>query len=377
MEQSPRRKESGRIRAFRPALGAREAAAVRDAVRGGWLGTGIYTRLFEARLAEVLGARASLATNSGTAALHVALRALDVEGGEVVTTPVTSVATNHAILYNRARPVFCDVERETGNIDPGRLEALVTRRTKAIVVVHLGHACDMDPILSTARRFGVPVVEDACACLAAGGFYKNRPLGTLGDAGTFSFGRFKGLTTIDGGALVHRRAALRPRLERLRRLGHAGDERGLRAAADGVTELGFHYRMNDLCAALGLAQLERRGELEARLDRVLARYRRLLSGVPFLRWPRTEPYSRGARAYAAVEVLGGRRPALRRHMAAHGIELNDVLYPSHLYALYRPFHRALPEAEAYCARTLHLPYYPDLKDAEIDRIAEVVRRFKG
>jgi perosamine synthetase len=146
---------------------------------------------------------------------------------------------------------------------------------------------------------------------------------------------------------------------------------------EGVTELGFHYRMNDLAAALGLVQLKRQGELLGRLDGVLERYRaglddsRLVSPVP------DRPYAGGTRAYAAFRVPGGRRDALRRHLAANGVQVNDNPYPSHLYGLYAPHRRSLPAAEAFCAEALHLPYYPDLKDEETDRIVELVRRFKG
>lgn len=365
------------IRAFLPALGDREAAALKEAVASGWLGTGIYTRLFEARLCREIGAPLALATNSGTAALHLALKVLGVEGGEVVTTPVTSVATNHAILYNRAAPVFCDVEPETGNIDPARIPALLSRRTRAIVAVHLGQACDMDAVLAVARRRGIPVLEDACACPAVGGYYKDRPLGTLGDIGAFSFGRFKGITTLDGGALVYAREEWRARLTKLRRLGHAQDEEGMAEGPAGVEELGFHYRMNDLAAVLGLTQLQRREELQRRLDSVLARYRSGLSGLGLLEFIAAKPYSRGTAGYAAVRVLGGRRDALRRFLRDNGVQANDRLYPSHLYGLYRPFRRRLPAAERFCSETLHLPYYPDLRGAQVDRIIEVIRRFKG
>ncbi|MBI3553932.1 MAG: DegT/DnrJ/EryC1/StrS family aminotransferase [Elusimicrobia bacterium] len=347
-----------------------------QALTSEWLGTGIYTRLFESRLAREVGRPIALATNSGTAALHLALKALGVEGGEVVTTPVTSVATNHAILYNSALPVFCDVEPRTGNIDPGRIEALLTPRTRAIVAVHLGHACDMDAILEIARRRKLPVVEDACACHAVGGFYKDRPLGSLGQIGAFSFGRFKGLSTLDGGALVFGRAAWRERLSRLRRLGHREDEGGMAAGPAGVEELGYHYRMNDLAAAIGLSQLGRRRAIQDRLDAVLARYREGLSGASFLEMPEPLAYSRGVRAYAAVKVSGGRRDALRRYLADGGVQVNDCLYPNHLYKLYKPYARSLPAAEKFCAQTLHLPFYPGLRDQEIDRVLQLVRDFR-
>ena len=367
----------GLIRAFQPCLGPAESAALKAALESGWLGTGIYTRLFEARLAKEAGRRLALATNSGTAALHLALQVLDVEGGEVVTTPVTNVATGHAILYNRAAPVFCDVDPETGNIDPGLIPGLLSRRTKAIVVVHLGQACDMDAVLAVARARRIPVVEDACACAAVGAFYKGRPLGSLGDIGAFSFGRFKSLTTLDGGALVLDRKPWHERLCRLRRLGLAEDEGGMAKGPGGVSELGFHYRMNDLAAVLGLTQLQRREALQARLSRILARYSEGLRDVPFLETIALKPFCSGIAGHAAVKVLAGRRDPLRRFLQKSGIQLNDSLFPCHRYALYRPFRRRLPAAERFCGQTLQLPYHPALRDAEVDRILDAIHGFKG
>ena len=297
---------------------------------------------------------------------------LEVEGGEVITTPVTSVATNHAILYNRAVPVFCDVEPETGNIDPAKAAALIGPRTRAIVAVHLGHACDMDALLEAARRRRIPVLEDACACHAAGGSYKGRPLGTLGAAGCFSFGRFKGLTTLDGGAVAHANAQWRDRLDRLRRLGYAADG----GAMGDVEELGYHYRMNDLAAVVGLSQLRRREALQRRCDEILARYRSGVRGLSFMSPLESKPYSRGVRAYAGFRVAGGRFSKLRRFLSDNGVEVNDPLFPNHRYALYRRYARRLPEAERFCAETLHLPYYPGLRDEEIDRILELLHRFE-
>jgi dTDP-4-amino-4,6-dideoxygalactose transaminase len=233
----------------------------------------------------------------------------------------------------------------------------------------------MDALIEIARRRRLRLVEDACACHAVGGAYKGRPLGSMGDAGCFSFGRFKGLSTLEGGALVFSREAWRERLARLRRLGHKEEDGAMAEGPDGVSELGFHYRMSDLAAAVGLSQLKRRAEIQARLDEVLARYREGLRGLPWLRLPAPKPYSAGVRGYAAVRVLGGRRDALRRRLLERGVQVNDSLYPSHLYRLYRPFRRRLPRAERFCEETLHLPYYPDLTGAEIDRVVDEVRRF--
>ena len=351
---------------------------MREAIASQWLGTGIYTRLFESALARETGMPMALATNSGTAALHLALKVLGVEGGEVITTPVTSPATNHAILYNGADPVFCDIEADTGNIDPTKIEALITPKTRAIVAVHLGHACDMDSLLAVARRHRLSVLEDVCANHAVGGLYKDRPLGSMSDIACFSFGRFKALTTLDGGAVAFDRPGWRDRLVSLRRLGHREEEGGMARGPRGLSELGYHYRMNDLAAAMGLTQLERKESILRRLDAIHDRYRQGLAGLSFLEFPRPKPYSRGLRSHAVVKALRGRGPALRRHLTGHGIETNDWFYPNHLFDLYKPYRRGrLPVAERYCEEMTHLPFYPDLKDAEVDRVVSVVRRFRA
>lgn len=363
------------IRSFKPSLGAPESRALGAAFESGWTGTGIYTRLFESRLAGAVGTGRVLAVNSGTAALHLALKALDVEGGEVVTTPVTSVATAHAVLYNRARPVFCDVEPETGNIDARLLAPLINKRTRAILVVHFGGACDLDAVMDLARRKGLPVVEDACACHPLGGAHRGRPLGTIGTFGTFSFGRFKGLTTVDGGALVFSKEGLRSRLEALRRLGHKSDGEGMAGGPDGVEELGYHFRMNDVAAVIGMTQLQRWEKLSSRLKGLERRYAAGLEGLAWARPPAPRAYSQGVRGPFGVLVPARRRAALRAWLRRGGVQTEDGLTPCHLYKLYRPYRRSLPEAERFCAEWQPLPFYPELKDGEVDRVTDLMKKF--
>lgn len=363
----------GPIPFCRPALGEAELAALREAFASGWVGTGIFTRLFERRFAQFAGARYAAGTNSGTAALQLALTLAGAEGGEVVSSPLTNVATSHAILQARAVPVFCDVDPATGTIDPKRIAELLTPRTRAIVAVHLhGHPCDMDPILALARGRGIPVVEDACQ--AVEGFYRGRPLGTLGAAGCFSFGRFKSLTTVDGGALVHGREDWVARLGRLRRLGHAPDAAGFTAAPEGIAELGWHNRLNDVAAALGLAQLERWETLKARLDALAARYRAGLAGLPGLSLPKDRSHARSGYSHFALRCRDGRKDELLARLRAGGVGSEDWLYPNHLYALYRPYARPLPVAERLWKEFLYLPFYPELTDGEADRVIELLRR---
>ncbi|OGR60121.1 MAG: hypothetical protein A2X36_12095 [Elusimicrobia bacterium GWA2_69_24] len=363
------------IPGFKPALSRAESAALAQAFASGWVGTGLYAKLFERQFAAFAGARFATGTNSGTAALHLALRAAGVEGGEVITTPLTNAATSHAILYNRAAPVFCDVEAETGNIDPGKIESLITPRTRAIVAVHLhGRAAAMDAILALARRRRLRVVEDACQALR--GTFRGRPLGTLGDFGCFSFGRAKSLTTVQGGAIVAREKRWIPLLRRLCRLGYS--EEGESVSEPGlIRELGFHCGLGDTAAAIGLAQLERWGAIEARLRALTARYRRGLAGLPWLRLPESAPGSEPGWSHFAVRTAPGRRDRLARWLQGRGIGAEVWLYPNHFYILYKPYRKKLPVAERLWREFWSLPFYPALRDEEADRVADAIRRFKA
>lgn len=362
------------VAAFKPDLTRAESRALAQAIDSGWVGSGVYVRLFESRLASALGSGRAVAVTSGTAALHVVMNALGVEGGEVITTPLTSPATNHAILYNRAVPVFCDVDPDTGTIDPALAARLVTRRTKAIVAVHFnGHPCDMDPLLALARARGLPLIEDAAAALPFDGHHRGRRLGTMGDAGCFSFSR-KNFTTLDGGAVFCANAKLASRVTRLRNLGQRDSKRPEDRGPD-LDELGFPYRMNDLAAAMGLSQLDRWEATLARLRTLDATYRRALEESPKLSAPGEKPGTARSLSSFPVRIRAG-KDRLRAFLAARGVRTDDWLRPNHLLPLYRPYRRRLPAAECLAEELLYLPFYPGLTDAEAAKVAEALRAFR-
>ena len=206
------------IPVFKPNYGDEEMAHVRESIHSGWVGLGPKVAEFERRFAAYIGVPHMVGLVSGTAALDLAMLLADVKGREVITTPLTFVSTNHAILYHGGTPVFCDLDPDTLNIDASRVEALITPKTRAIMTVHYGgHACDMDPILELAARHRLVVVED-CAH-ATGGSYKGRRLGSLGDYGCFSFHAVKNLAMGEGGAISTRSEVEDARLRRLRWLG--------------------------------------------------------------------------------------------------------------------------------------------------------------
>lgn len=366
---------SAAIAAFKPPLTQAEAGAVAEAIASGWAGTGVYVRLFERRLAQAAGTAHALATSSGTAALHLALKVLDLEGSEVITTPLTYPAPNHAILYNRAIPVFCDVEEDTGNLDPRRAAELVTPRTRAILAVHFnGHPCDMDALLALARERGLAVVEDAGASLPLGGLYRGRALGSLGDLACFSLGR-KNFSTMDGGAVAHRNPEWAARLRRLRNLGQEEGEDPTQRPGE-IAELGFPYRMNDLAAAMGLSQFERWEAVSARLAKTERLYREGLQGLPGFELPAQKPYARRSLSCFALRVRSG-KDGLRAFLLKRGIRTDAWLHPNHLFPLYKPYRRRLPAAERLAQELLYLPFYPGLKDEEAQRVVEAARAFRS
>lgn len=368
--QAPR----ARIPLIRPALGQAEAAALSEAVASGWLGTGVFTRLFETRFAAFAGGSHCVALSSGTAALQLALEAAGARGGEVITTPLTDVATAHAILHVGAKPVFCDVDPLRGLLDPDAAAAARTSRTRAVIAVHLGgHPCDMDALAAVTRGRGIALIEDCC--VAVGGFYKGRPLGTLGDAGAFSFSRHKAPTAIDGGAILVRRASWRRRLARLCRMGI--EERGDGPRPGDVRRLGWRSRMSDLSAVVGLAQLARWRTLSESLKRQSRSYRAAMDGHALLCPPEDAPWGQRGLSQYTLTVLDGRGAALVRHLRAHGVEAAQRIYPSHLYSLYRPWRRRLPNAERLWKGLVNLPFSPALTAEETARVAQALRAFGG
>jgi perosamine synthetase len=305
-----------------------------------------------------------------------------VAGHEVITTPMTFVSTNHAILYNNAIPVFADIQPDTLNIDPAQAERKVTKRTRAIVIVHFGgHACDMDAILEIADRHGLIVIED-CAH-AAGGMFKNRPLGGIGDYGCFSFHAVKNLATGDGGMVTTKNADLDARLRRLRWLGISKGtwdrtERVGYSWEYDVDEIGFKCHMNDIAAALGLAQFERLAELNARRRALVRRYQAELADLAWIELPVEKAQVSSAWHNYVLKVLNpADRDPLIDFLRVNGIATGVHYIPNHLYKVYKPYVSSpLPVAESVWKRLVTLPLFPDLTDQEHELIVKTVHRYE-
>lgn len=370
------------IPVFKPSYGEEELEALREPFQSGWIGMGPKTKKFEEKFAEFIGVPYAVGVNSATAALHLALKLSDIESKEVITTPMTFISTNHAILYNGGIPVFADIEPDTLNIDIEDVKRKITDRTRAIMVVHYGgHACDMEAILDMAKEHGLIVVED-CAH-ACGGKYLMQALGSLGDFGCFSFHAVKNLPTGDGGMITTRGEQADARLRKLRWLGitrgtwDRSEREGYSWEYD-VAELGFKCHMNDITAAIGLVQLAKLEQTNGRRRYLAERYTSLLSDIEWIETPVEKDYAHSAWHNYVIKVKNpANRNPLMDHLKAQEISTGMHYIPNHLYQMYKPYVKGpLPVAESVWRRLITLPLYPDLTDKQQDMIIDAIRSYR-
>lgn len=368
---------------FHHDLGQAELAAVAEVLRGSHLTTGETVALFERRFADYLGCRHALGLTSCTGGLHMSLLALGIgPGDEVITTPMTFIASSTAILEAGATPVFVDVERDTGLLDPKRIASALTPRTRAILPVHLyGQMCDMRAIRAIADRHGLAVVEDAAHCIE--GIRDGIRPGQLGDTACFSFYATKNMTCGEGGAVVTNDDGLLAKL-RLLRL-HGMTKTAADRAREGykhwdMTVLGWKYNMDNIQAALLLPQLDRlESNWQRRKDRT-DRYEQLLAGVAGLTWPRTASACKHAHHLFPIWV-DGMRDAVVQSLHDRGVSVMVNYRAMHLLTYFRETmnHKrgAFPNAEHIGDSTLSLPLYPIMPLEHVERVAAILRESLG
>ena len=327
------------------------------------------TAQFEKDFAKYCGAEHCVGFNSGTSALHIALMLLNVgHGDEVISTPMTFVATSWAISYVGAKPVYVDIDDATFNLDPNLIEKAITPRTKAIMPVHLyGHPFDIDPILTICRKHKLPLVEDAAQ--AHGAKFKGKTIGTFGEISCFSFYPGKNLGACgEGGALVTNSAAFAARARSLREHGST-----VRYYHD---EVGFNYRMEGIQGATLGVKLKHLDKWTAERRRVAKRYTELLADTP-LKLPRQADWAEAV--WHLYVVRHPRRDDLKKHLEANGVGCAlHYPVPLHLqkcYASLRYKPGDFPIAEKAANECLSLPMYAELTDAQIQRVAEVIKDF--
>lgn len=359
----------------RPLIGEREKELVAETLDSRMLALGPRLPEFEAALAARVGAAHVSAVSSGTAALHLAIRACGVERGDrVVTTPFSFVASANCLLYEGAEPAFCDIDPRTLNADPAAAAAAVDERTTGLLPVHIfGYPADMPAFERLAAERGLWIVEDACEALGA--VHADGPaVGARGNLATFGFYPNKQLSTGEGGALVSPSAEVKQRVDSERNQGRAPDLGWL-----DHDRLGFNYRLSDVACALGLAQLERLDAMLADRVRVAGLYGEALSGVEGLELPC--PDREGDRRSWFVYVVqlppGVDRDETVRAMRERGIDTKPYLPAIHLMSFYRERfgHREgeFPVCEQVAARSLALPFFPELTEGEVTRVAQSLR----
>jgi dTDP-4-amino-4,6-dideoxygalactose transaminase len=368
---------------FVPHVGDDEIAAVAAVMRSGWLANGPRTALFEERVAALVGAPAAVATASGTSGLSVALHAIGAgPGDEVITSPISCIASVNAVVAAGATPVLVDVRPDTLTIDPERVGEAITSRTVAIVPVHYaGHPGDVDAIAAIAGRYGLAVLDDAAHALGA--THNGRPVGSTADLTVFSFSATKLITTGEGGMVVGRpdlvaAGRIYANLGADRRAVEPTPSRPL-SWAD-VTAPGLKLAMCDVSASIGLAQLDQLPAFMGRRRAIAARYNRAFADVPGLQPPRplpgVEPAWHLYTLRVTPKILGVDRDEFLRRVLASGGTAAKQFKPAHhepyLRDLLGDLTNQLPITERESARNLSLPMYPGLTDRDVDVVTAAV-----
>lgn len=374
-------KDAMKIPLSRPDVTALERKYVQEVLNTPDLSLGPLLPKFESVFAEYIGTKHAVAVNSGTSGLHVAVKAAGIkEGDAVITTPFSFIASANCILFERARPVFVDIDPVTYNMDTGRIEDAIAglkRRgaggARAVLPVHVfGRPCEMEPLMEVAGRHGLPVIEDACEALGA--TYRGRKAGAFGKAGVFAFYPNKQVTTGEGGMVVTDDDEIARHCRSLRNQGRGEDGAWL-----SHERLGYNYRLSDINCALGLAQMERIEDILARRSGVARMYGERLRDVEQIHPPAGQE---GMSWFVYVVRLADRysrddRDGILQGLRAAGIGCNNYFSPIHL----QPFYRELfgfkkgdfPVTEHVSERTIALPFYNDLREEQIDYTIETLK----
>lgn len=369
----------------RQSVDASDVEAVARVLLGEWLTTGPTVTEFEEAVARQGGVARAVSCTSGTAALHIAYAAAGVgPGDEVVTTPMTFVATASCALALGATVRFADIQDDTANLDAAAASAELTERTKVVAAVdYAGHPVDADALMAVTRDAGVLLLEDAAHSI--GSTYKGRPVGSLADLTTFSFFPTKNMTTAEGGAVLSPDAELVRRAHQFHFIGLERDRSRMRYPDEGpwhqeVHEWGLNYRLPDVLAALGLSQLARLEAFKQRRDEVFTRYQEGLAGVDGVRLPSRRDDVDPIWHLYPLRVLGGRRREVFEGLREAGIGVQVNYLPVYRHPLFEDlgYRRGMcPVAEAFYAEEISLPMHAALGDDDVDRVIEAVRDVVG
>jgi perosamine synthetase len=358
-----------RIPIAEPSLEKEELRNVTEAVKSGWISSaGKFIPEFEQNFAQYCGVKYGVATCNGTVALHLALAALGIgNGDEVIVPTLTFIATANAVTYCNAKPVFVDSHPSYWCIDPDKIEEKITENTKAIIAVHLyGHPCDMDKIMDIARKNSLYIIEDAAE--AHGAEYKGRKVGSFGDVSCFSFFANKIITTGEGGMCLTNDEELAAKMRILRDHAMNPNKRYWHNV------VGFNYRMTNMQAAVGVAQLEKLDRFVEKRRRIAQKYHSLLQGIRGVTLPLEMPWAKNV--YWVYSILieddfGINRDELMKRLEERGIETRSLFYPMHILPPYQNDER-FPAAEELSRKGISLPSGGKLEE-EIIEVASAVK----
>jgi len=371
---------NGKISIAKPYIDETDKKGVLDVLESGWLSLGPKYKEFEQNMASYVGTKYACAVSSGTSGLHLAVIALGLkEGDEVITTPFSFVASSNCLLYERVKPVFVDIEEETFNLDPDKIEAAITKKTKAILVVHIfGQSARMDKIMKIAKRYKLKVIEDSCESLGAN--FKDKMSGTFGDIGVYSFYPNKQMTTGEGAVIVTNSKKIYELCDSLRNQG-----RGLRESKKGKDwdwlmseRLGYNYRMDEMSASLGITQLKKIEWMISQRRELAAFYNEALKDVSLIQSP-TVGLNRTHTWFVYVIRIGNnKRDFVMSELTKRGIQVRPYLPVITLQSFMKKmfgFKKGdFPVAEKISSETLALPFYIGLENSEVEYIVEEIRK---
>ncbi len=354
--------------------------AVTAVLQGDWLTTGPAVAALETELSVLAGGHRAVTVTSGTAALHVAYAAAGVgPGDEVITTPMTFVATASMATLVGAKVLFADIEPDTALLDPDAVEAATTERTRVIAAVdYAGHPADYDALQGIADKVGALTLADAAHSI--GGSSQGRPVGDLADLTTFSFFPTKNMTTGEGGAVIAKDARLAQRAHEFHFIGLVRDPERFQISDEGpwhqgVHEVGVNYRLTDIASALGLAQLARLAQFKIRRQQITDRYNAALADLDGVTLPTQRDHVSPVWHLYPLRLQGGRRLEIFEKMRAAGIGVQVNYIPVYWHPLYANagYQRGMcPNAEAFYAEELSLPIFPDLTDSQVDQVIDAL-----
>jgi len=362
-----------------PLIGKKELQYITDCVKSGWISSkGSYIKNFEEKFAKFCGVRHGISTTSGTTALHLALASLGIKKGDEIIMPTfTMVATAYAVLYLGAKPVFIDSEERTWNMDVSKVEEEIGQKTRVLLPVHIyGHPVDMDPLIKLSKKYSLFVIEDAAE--AHGAKYKGRICGSMGDMNCFSFYANKVITTGEGGMVVTDDKRLAEKARLLKDLSHSPKQRFLHTA------LAYNYRMTNMQAAIGLAQIEKANILIEKKRRIASLYNDNLKDIEGLRLPIEEKWAKSVYWMYSILVeddLGISRDQFKLELLKEGIDTRSFFIPMHRQPVIKEMglvdkKKKYPVSDYISDHGLYLPTGLALKDKDVLSVCETIRKIK-